>query len=97
MRAKKEANVGLSEQQIDTIVVAQADDDSAWDEPVRVRRAEAASLSIPADLAVRAAFLARLHRTKSVQEWLTRVIQERVELEEAAFVGAKQELASRAD
>ena len=87
---------GLSEQRVDQIVVAQADDDSAWEEPVRVRRAEAASVSMPADLAARAAFLARLHRAKSVQEWLTRVIQERVELEEAAFVGAKQRLATKA-
>jgi hypothetical protein len=46
-------------------------------------------LSLPGDLAARAAFLAQLHRTKSVEEWLTRVIEERVELEEAVFVGIK--------
>jgi hypothetical protein len=47
-------------------------------------------------LAARAAFLAQLHRTKTVEEWLTRVIQERVELEEAVFVGIKQDLAVKA-
>jgi hypothetical protein len=82
-----------SAQEVDQIVIAQADDDSAWEKPIRVRKTERASLSIPADLATRAAFLARLHRTKSVEEWLTRVIQERVELEEAAFVGVKRDLA----
>ena len=41
-------------------------------------------------------FLAQLHRTKSVEEWLTQVIQERVDLEEAAFVGVKRELAANA-
>ncbi|MFH1905858.1 MAG: hypothetical protein ABIL11_00490 [Chloroflexota bacterium] len=53
------------------------------------------SESIPPDLAARAAFLARLHRKTSVEEWLTRIIQERIELEEAAFTGAKQELTTK--
>ena len=89
----KDKTKKLSEQEIDQIVVAQANEDSAWEKPVRVRRTKPASLSIPADLAARAAFLAQLHRTKNVEEWLTHVIQERVELEEAAFVGVKQDLA----
>ena len=83
----------LSEPEIDQLVIIQADDDSAWEKPIRVRRTKPGSLSIPADLATRAAFLARLHRTKNVEEWLTHIIQERVELEEAAFVGAKRDLA----
>ena len=82
----------LSESDIDKIVVAQADDDSAWERPVRVRRGKSASVSIPAELAARAAFLARLHREPSVEDWLAHIIQERVELEETAFVGAKREL-----
>jgi hypothetical protein len=43
------------------------------------------------ELAARAAFLAQLHRKKSVKEWLQLIIQERVELEEAAFVGMKND------
>ena len=82
----------LSESDIDKIVVAQADDDSAWERPVRVRRAKSTSVSIPAELAARAAYLARLHREPSVENWLAHIIQERVELEETAFVGAKREL-----
>jgi hypothetical protein len=90
------ANGKLSEAEIDRIVVAQADNDAAWEPPIHVERSTPASLLLPGDLAVRAAFLAQLHRTKSVEEWLTRVIQERVELEEAVFVGIKQNLAARA-
>ena len=86
----------LTEQEIDDLVEKQARDDSAWEKPVRVRKTKAASLSIPPELAARAAFLAKLHRKPNVEEWLTRVIQERIELEEAAFVGAKQELTTRA-
>jgi len=85
----------LSELEIDQIVAAQADDDTAWEQPIRVERSKPASLSLPGDLAARAAFLAQLHRTKSVEEWLTRAIQERIELEEAVFVGIKQDLAVR--
>ena len=94
MNTQSEMKDKLSEEEIDRIVVAQADDDAAWEKPVR-RKAKAASLSIPGELAARAAFLARLHRKGSVEEWLTHVIQERVELEEAAFAGVKHELAAR--
>ncbi len=82
----------ISEEEIDRIVVAQANDNSAWDKPVRVRRRRSASLAIPGELAARAAFLARLHRQPRMEEWLTQIIRERIELEEAAFVGAKREL-----
>jgi len=95
MSTREKTKKNLTEQEIDQIVAAQADDDSAWEKPIRVQKTKPASLSLPADLAARAAFLARLHRSKSVEEWLTRVIQERVELEEAAFFGVKQELAAK--
>ncbi|RJP54433.1 MAG: hypothetical protein C4557_03025 [Anaerolineaceae bacterium] len=91
----KKIKTKLIEKEIDQIVIAQADDDSAWGKPVRVRKAKSASLSIPPELAARAAFLARVHRTKSVEEWLKRVIEERIELEEAAFMGLKQDLTSK--
>ncbi|MBI4785595.1 MAG: hypothetical protein HY782_00910 [Chloroflexi bacterium] len=84
-----------SQVEIDNIVVAQADDDSAWEKPIRVRRKKSASVVIPAELAARAAFLAQLHRQRSIEDWLTHIIQERVELEEAAFVGAKRELVTK--
>lgn len=86
----------LSESEIDQIVIAQAEDDAAWEAPVHISRATPASLTLPAELAARAAFLAQLHHTSSVEDWLRRVIQERVELEEAAFVGFKRTLAARA-
>lgn len=83
----------MLEGEIDKLVIAQADDETAWEEPVQVRPDEPAAVSIPAGLVARAAFLARLHRKSSVEEWVTDIIQERVDLEEAAFAGAKRELA----
>ena len=94
MRTKKKAQP-LTEREIDNIVVAQADDDTAWGKPVRVRKAKTASVPLPSALATRVAFFARLHREKSMEAWLERIIQERLDLEEAAFVGLKRELATR--
>ena len=61
MRAKKKAQP-LTEPEIDQIVVAQAEDDTAWGKPVRVRRTKTASVPLPSALATRVAFFARLHR-----------------------------------
>ena len=85
----------LTEQEIDNIVESQAEDDSAWGKPIQVRKARSASLSIPAELAARATFLAKLHREKNVEDWLTKVIKERVELEEVAYNEAKREMSLR--
>jgi hypothetical protein len=91
----KDKTKKLSELEIDRLVTAQADNDSAWEKPIRIRRAKSASLAIPANLAARAAFLAQVHRTTNVDDWLTHIIQERIELEEAAFMGVKQDLAAK--
>jgi hypothetical protein len=92
---KKSRRNRFSEEDIDKIVESQAQDDSAWERPIKVRRAKSAALSLPAELAARAAFLARLHREKNVGEWLSRIIKERVELEEVAFSQAKRAMSHR--
>ena len=92
---KKFRRKQLSEPEIDQIVESQAEDDSAWQKPIKVRKAKLRSLSLPADLAARATFLARLHREKNVDEWLARIIKERLELEEVAFGRAKREMSLR--
>lgn len=84
----------LSEEEIDALVEVQADDDEAWDAPVQVKRKQEDVLSLPADLAARAAFLARLHKEPNTTEWLKRIIAERIELEESAFLDFKRTLAS---
>jgi hypothetical protein len=85
---------GLTQDQIDQFVIAQADQDSAWEKVVSVRRSKSTSLSIPADLAARAAFLAKLHHESHVDKWVERIVRERVEIEESAFTAAKKTLAS---
>jgi hypothetical protein len=85
--------INLSEEEIDRLVIAQAGNDSAWGKPFRVRKAKSSAVSLPAELASRAAFFARLHRETSVQEWLQRIIEERIEIEEAVFAESKRDLA----
>jgi hypothetical protein len=85
----------LSEEEIDEIVIARADDDSAWEKPIRVRKSKTAAVPLPSELAARAAFFARLHHEASVQDWVTRIIEERIEIEEAAFAESKRDLAKR--
>lgn len=82
----------LTESEIDDLVTAHADDDAAWEEPVQVQQSGMTSVELPAPLAARAAFLARLHREEHVEAWLTRIIQERVAFEEAAWAGLKRDL-----
>ncbi len=95
MSDRNRAKPNHSDEEIDKIVTAQANDDSAWEKPVRVRRAKPASFPIPSELVSRAAFFARLHRETNVNDWLKRIIRERIDLEEAAFAGLKRELAAK--
>jgi len=64
---RKKAKV-ISEEEIDRLATTQANDDSAWGKPVRVRKSNLSAVSLPAELASRAAFSARLHRQTSAQE-----------------------------
>ena len=94
MNAKHKAKA-LSVQEIDKIVIAQVNDDSKWEKPLRVRMKKKSSVPVPSELAARAAFFARLHREVSVDDWLKRIIRERIELEEAALAGLKRDLSVR--
>jgi len=81
-----------TEQEIDAIVTAHADDENAWDTPVHLHKKKSASISLPAILADRAAFFSRIHREKNMENWLARIIQERLDIEEAAFNGLKRDM-----
>jgi len=92
MNRRKKTRTGISsEKEVDAAVIAQAGDDAAWERAIRVRRRRT-SLSLSAELAARAAFFARLHRETSVDEWLRRIIRERINLEEAVLSRVRREL-----
>jgi hypothetical protein len=85
----------LSQKAIDEQVIAQADMPSAWGPSVRVRRKRRTSIPLPAELAAQAAFFARLHHEPNLKEWLAKIVQERLDLEEAALAGLKRQLAGK--
>ena len=97
MSTKRAKSKPLSEEAIDELVTAQAEDDSAWEAPIEVKRKRSASFSLPPDLAARATFLSRVHRAKGVEVWLSKIIRERIELEEVAFATAKREITARSE
>jgi len=84
-----------TQRKIDELVITEASDDSAWGKSVRVRQSKSAAVSIPAEVASRAAFFARLHREPSLEHWIKKVIAERIDIEEAAFAHAKRDLAAQ--
>jgi len=84
----------LDQRGIDRLVVAQASGESAWEAAVQVKRSQPAAVSLPGELAARAAFLAKLRRGAGVDDWVERVVRERVEIEEFAFKETKRKLAS---
>jgi hypothetical protein len=83
----------LSKCEIDDLVVAKSENLSAWTKPLQVKRALPESLMIPQEVALRAAFFSRLHRSKNLHEWLTRIIEERLDMEEAAYQELKRDFA----
>ena len=88
---KRKITKARSEAEIDAAVVAESDVDGAWGKGVKVVRSGGSAVRLPAVLARRAEFVARLHR-KNLAEWLARIVEERLDLEEAAFAGAKRDL-----
>lgn len=78
------SQTNLSEEEIDEIVIAQAEDDYAWEEPIKVSKTKPISLVISSNLTAKATLLAQLHHASSVEEWLNQIISERIEMEEAS-------------
>ncbi len=85
----------LTEVEIDELVIAQADNDDAWEESVLVELDLPKAISLSPNLASRAAFFAQLHRMP-VAAWLESIIQERLIFEESAFAGLKQVMEEKA-
>lgn len=83
----------LTGNEIDDFVTRESEITSAWTKPSRVKRILSESLGLPTDVALRAVFFSRLHRSKNLREWLTRIIQERLDLEEAAYQELKRDFA----
>lgn len=89
MKTKKKP---MTEAELDEMLIAQADDDSAWEAPIKVKRNKKSSVSLPSELAARALFFAKLHQEKNLDAWLNRIISERLDMEEAVFLSLKKDM-----
>jgi hypothetical protein len=90
---RKRKATTLDQERIDRLVVSQASDESAWDAAVRVKRSEPAAISLPGELAARAAFLASCIGKPVLTSGSSGLSRERVELEGIRFQGDEEKLA----
>lgn len=86
----------LTEAEIDEVIISQANDNSAWEEPIEVQVDTETTFSLPAAMAARAAFFAQLHNMPDAESWLHQIIQERLAFEESAFSDIKRVMEARA-
>lgn len=86
----------LSEEEIDELVVAQANDDQAWDAPIQVRpAAHSTSIRLSSEMIQRAKFFAQLHGQRGYQSWLKEIINERIQSEERMFTAIKRDVLAK--
>ncbi len=79
----KKYQPSMSEEEIDEIVIAQAEDDEAWEKAIKVDKSKTLSLLISSELTARATLLAQLHQETNVEKWLINIITKEIEREEA--------------
>ena len=79
----------MTEEEIDSIVISEADDMSKWEKPVTVKPT---SIRFSPEIIEKAKYLARLHKTRGYQTWLKQIVEERIELEEKLLSDFKREL-----
>ncbi|MCA9982421.1 MAG: hypothetical protein KDD89_16365 [Anaerolineales bacterium] len=84
----------LSEQEIDELVIAEANELEQWEDAITVQPNQPVVMSLPVALAARVEFFAKLHKRSSAEEWLHAIIRERLAFEEMAYSRLKQEMSS---
>lgn len=80
------------ESAIDELITAQVDDEQAWTAPIRVRRTKPTAISLSPSQATQAAYFACLHHERDLDSWVRRVVQERLDWEQAALAVVKRRL-----
>ena len=81
----------LTEEEIDELVVAEANDMTKWGKPVAVRPNV---IRFSTSVIEKAKYLAKLHKTSGYQTWLKQVVEERIKLEEELLSDIKRGLKS---
>jgi len=81
----------LTNEQIDEIVTKESDDLSKWEEPIEVKAPQAILLRLSPELIQKIKFLATIHKTDNYQNWLEKIIKERIQLEDELLDSIKED------
>ncbi len=82
MVGMKQPRSKLSAEEIDEIVVAEADDLSRWEEPIVVRPTRVISIRLSPEIIAKAKYFAQVYKARGYQTWLKQIIEERIRAEE---------------
>ena len=78
----------LAEDEINKIVIAEADDMTKWEKPVTVKPA---AVLFSKSIIEKAKYLAKLQKARGYQMWLKQIVKERIKLEEKLLSDFKLE------
>ncbi|MBI4707660.1 MAG: hypothetical protein HY761_07025 [Candidatus Omnitrophica bacterium] len=79
----------LTEEEIDRLVVTEANDMSKWGKPIAVKPT---SIRFSPPIIEKAKYFAKLHKTRGYRTWLNQIVEERIKLEEKLLSDFKREL-----
>ncbi len=82
-------NKRLTEEEIDKLVTAEADDMTKWEKPIAVRPT---SIRFSSSIIEKAKYLAKLHKARGYQTWLKQIVEERIKQEEKLLSDFKREV-----
>ena len=82
----------LTEEEIDRIIINEADDKTKWGKPITVKPV---LIRFSPSIIEKAKHLAKLHRASDYQVWLKRIVEERIRLEEEILSDFKGGFSSR--
>lgn len=78
----------LTEEEIDRLIIAEADDMTKWEKPIVVKPT---SIRFSPSIIEKAKYLAKLHKARGYQTWLKQVVEERIKQEEKLLSDFKRE------
>lgn len=79
----------ITEKEVDEIVIREANDLTKWEEPIQVKAPQATSIRLSPQIIQKVKFLASVHKEREYQNWLKRIIEERIQLEEELLESVK--------
>ena len=81
-----------TEEDIDAVVMKEADDLTRWEAPIHVKPSSVTSIPLSPATIRKAKYFARMHKLRGYRAWLKQIIEERIRIEETVLTKLRQEL-----